>query len=103
MAANAGARPAADAAATGSQGQEERELEEAKRAFEAAQQRVDKKKRANELLKADPAALARAAKQVAEDVAAKRAKTSDGKKEDGEVQQEDQDGDAAMGGAGQGP
>ena len=102
MAANGDARPAAAAAATGSQGQEERELEEAKRAFEAAQQRVDKKKRANELLKADPAALARAAKQVAEDVAAKRAKTNDGKKEDGEVQV-DQDGDAAMGGAVQGP
>ena len=102
MAANGDARPAAAAAATGSQGQEERELEEAKRAFEAAQQRVDKKKRANELLKVDPAALARAAKQVAEDVAAKRAKTSDGKKDDDEVPV-DQDGDAAMGGAAQGP
>ena len=93
---------AAAAAPSSSQGQEERDLEEAKRAYEAAQQRVDKKKRANELLKVDPAALARAAKQVAEDVAAKRAKTSDGKKDDGEVPV-DQDGDAAMGGAAQGP
>ena len=46
-AANGDARPAAAAAATGSQGQEERDLEQAKRAYEAAQQRVDKKKRAN--------------------------------------------------------